>query len=263
MPCGAADDGLAVSEKIMNSLFLKKHVVLSLLAVASIVFYLVDYLILGSFRDITASFLGNLAFLPVYVIFVTLMIEEIMRERERDTLMRKLNMVIGVFFSEVGNRLFKELSVCIVSCDELRKHLLVSGEWSEKEFRAAGEYLRGTQVRFCAGSTELCRLKGFLVTRRAFLVGLLENQNLLEHEQFTDLLWAVFHLMEELEARPSFDDMPQSDIEHVNGDMQRVFGCLSREWVFYMQHLRRDYPYLFSLASRLNPMLDNPDPRVY
>jgi hypothetical protein len=30
-----------------------------------------------------------------------------------------------------------------------------------------------------------------------------------------------------------------------------------------MQHLKVDYPYLFSLAVRLNPMIDMPDPVVY
>jgi hypothetical protein len=247
----------------MNSLFLKKHTLLVVLAITSIMLYLLDYFLLGSSRDITASFLGNLAFLPVYVIFVTLMVEEIMRERERDTLMRKLNMVIGVFFSEVGNSLLKELSGSILSSDELRKRLHVNGEWSGNDFQSAGEYLRSCNISFVTGCTELQRLKEFLVARRTFLVGLLENQNLLEHEQFTDLLWAVFHLVEELEARHSFDGMPQSDIEHLNGDMQRVFGCLSREWVLYMQHLKRDYPYLFSLAVRLNPMVIDPDPQVY
>jgi hypothetical protein len=44
-----------------------------------------DYFIIGSARDIASSFLGNLAFLPIYVIFVTLMVEQIMRERERQT----------------------------------------------------------------------------------------------------------------------------------------------------------------------------------
>jgi hypothetical protein len=30
-----------------------------------------------------------------------------------------------------------------------------------------------------------------------------------------------------------------------------------------MKHLKHDYPYLFSLAVRLNPMLEHPDPLVY
>jgi hypothetical protein len=247
----------------MNILSFKKHFLLILLAVVSTCLYLLDYFIIGSARDIASSFLGNLAFLPIYVIFVTLMVEQIMRERERQTIMRKLNMVIGVFFSEVGNRLLKELSSYVVMCDDLRSRLLVSGQWKDEDFLRALDYLKSHELRIDCNLCDKQQLKDFMVSKRSFLVGLLENQNLLEHEQFTDLLWAVFHLVEELEARESFDTMPQSDIEHINGDIKRAFGYLSREWVLYMKHLKHDYPYLFSLAVRLNPMLNHPDPLVY
>jgi hypothetical protein len=247
----------------MNFNFLKKHIILVTLAVVSTSLYLLDYFILGSARDIASSFLGNLAFLPVYVIFVTLILEQIMRDRERQTIKRKLNMVIGVFFSEVGNRLLKELSAYVIMCDHLRSQLQVTGQWKAADFQQALEYLTTHEVRIDCSCCDKQQLKDFLVSKRSFLVGLLENQNLLEHEQFTDLLWAVFHLVEELDARHSFDGMPVSDIEHINGDIKRAFGYLSREWVFYMKHLKHDYPYLFSLAVRLNPMLENPDPLVY
>lgn len=58
---------------------------------------------------------------------------------------------------------------------------------------------------------DIYQLKEFLVSRRGFLVSLLENQNLLEHERFSDLLWAVFHLVEELEARRTFENMPKTN----------------------------------------------------
>jgi hypothetical protein len=247
----------------MNGLFRNKYFMLALLALVSIVLYGLDYMLLGSFKELSVWFLGNLAFLLIYVILVTLMIEQTMKERERQTIMRKLNMVIGVFFSEVGNRLLKELSAYVVMCDDLRRELHVTAQWHEADFQRATTYLQSHDVRIdCAGCDKQL-LKDFLVSRRGFLVGLLENQNLMEHEQFTDLLWAVFHLVEELEARESFNDMPKTDVDHLNGDIKRVFGHLSREWVSYMKHLKTDYPYLFSLAIRLNPMVDNPDPHVY
>ena len=59
------------------------------------------------------------------------------------------------------------------------------------------------------------------------------------------------------------EEMPENDVDHINGDIKRAFGYLSREWVLYMRHLKKDYPYLFSLAVRLNPMVDDPDPLVY
>jgi len=229
----------------------------------SVVLYGMDYILLGSAKELTIWFLGNLAFLPVYVIIVTLMIERVLKERERQSVMRKLNMVIGVFFSEVGNRLLKELSAYVVSCDELKRHLLINGTWKEQEFSTTLEYLRKNDIKIEASHCKKPDLKTFLVEKRSFLLSLLENQNLLEHEEFTDLLWSVFHLVEELEARNTFENMPQSDIDHINGDIKRVFGYLSREWVMYMQHLKHDYPYLFSLAVRLNPMIESPDPAVY
>lgn len=234
-----------------------------MLVSVSVVLYGMDYVLLGSAKELTIWFLGNLAFLPVYVIIVTLMIESVLKERERQSVMRKLNMVIGVFFSEVGNRLLKELSAYVVACDDLKRHLLINGTWKEQEFSTTLEYLRKNETKIESGRCDKLALKRFLVEKRSFLVSLLENQNLLEHEEFTDLLWAVFHLVEELEARDSFENMPQSDVDHINVDIKRVFGHLSREWVMYMQHLKHDYPYLFSLAVRLNPMIDSPDPAVY
>lgn len=233
------------------------------LIAASLILYGMYFILLGNVKDLAIGFMGNFAFLPVYVIIVTLMIERVLKERERQTLMRKLNMVIGVFFSEVGNRLLKELSAYVVSCEVLKSHLLVSGTWKQIEYQEALEYLQKCTIIIDSNNCDKNDLKGFLVEKRSFLVGLLENQNLLEHEEFTDLLWAVFHLVEELEARKTFDDMPLSDIEHINGDIKRVFGHLSRQWVKYMRHLKHDYPYLFSLAVRMNPMVDESDPAVY
>jgi len=108
----------------------------------------------------------------------------------------------------------------------------------------------------------LLGLKKFLVNKRNFLLALLENPNLLEHETFTDLLWAVFHLTEELEVRDNLNKLPASDIEHIKGDIIRVYGLLIAEWINYMRHLKTDYPYLFSLATRMNPFNPKASPIV-
>jgi hypothetical protein len=191
--------------------------------------------------------------------------EQLLKERERHTLRRKLNMVIGVFFSEVGTRLFRELAAAVVQHEQLKASLLVTPQWKDADFATALEFLGSHDIKIDAvgAGLDLEQLKQFLVGKRSFLVGLLENQNLLEHEAFTDLLWAVFHLVEELDARETFSGIPQADVEHLNGDIKRVFGYLSREWVLYMQHLKLDYPYLFSLAVRMNPMAEQVSPHLY
>ena len=105
-------------------------------------------------------------------------------------------------------------------------------------------------------------LKVFLVGKRGFLLRLLENPNLLEHERFTELLWAVFHLVEELEYREDLANLPKTDLAHLEGDVLRVYRLLLTEYLFYLNHLKDDYPYLFSLAMRLNPFNPNASPVV-
>jgi hypothetical protein len=100
---------------------------------------------------------------------------------------------------------------------------------------------------------DLGGLRDFLSARKTFLLRLLENPILLEHEAFTDLLWAVFHLADELNHREDLGSLSAEDLEHLSGDMQRVYVHLISQWLAYMEHLQRSYPYLFSLALRTNP----------
>ena len=228
--------------------------------VASIIIYVIDYFIAGNIRDIYLGFLGNFAFLPIYVLFVTLMIERVLKEREREALRQKLNMVIGVFFSEVGTVLITDCSSFIREPGELSQRLRFSPQWADKDFSRVKDFLDGHEIRMDSSRGDLMALKSFLLGKKDFMLRLLENPNLLEHDEFTDLLWAVFHLIEELEARRSLNALPIADMEHLSGDIKRAYNHLLREWVVYMQHLMRDYPYLFSLAVRTNPM--NPEARV-
>jgi voltage-gated potassium channel len=88
---------------------------------------------------------------------------------------------------------------------------------------------------------------------------MLVNPTLLEHEVFTDMLWAVFHFTDELLARDSITDLPSSDIMHLNYDAKRAFSALLVQWIHYMSHLKTDYPYLFSLETRRNPFNGSDD----
>jgi hypothetical protein len=222
--------------------------------------YWTDYLLFGQWREIGLGFLGNLAFLPIYVLFVTLMIERVLKARERDAIRQKLNMVIGVFFSEIGTVLLRDGFGFVRECEALRSRMKVSGQWNDAEFRAAGEFFKGQPLRVDSRNGDLQELRDFLVSKRQFMLGLLENPNLLEHDDFTELLWAVFHLVEELEHRADLSHLPETDLDHLSGDIKRAYTHLLTQWLSYMQHLKNDYPYLFSLAVRTNPL--DPEAKV-
>jgi hypothetical protein len=241
----------------MHNFRLRSRHVALLLLIASLFLYGLDFFLFGRGTEIAAGFVANLAFLPVYVLFVTLMIERVLKERERVAIRQKLNMVIGVFFSEVGSILIGDCRTFLADGEELAPLLKVTPHWTEREFARAADYLSRHDLLVDSRRGDLAALKRFLAAKREFLVGLLENPNLLEHDDFTDLLWGVFHLMEELGARRSLEALPPADLDHLSGDIKRACRHLLREWIVYLRHLQTDYPYLFSLAVRTNPL--NPE----
>jgi hypothetical protein len=206
--------------------------------------------------------LGDFAFLPLEVFLVVIVIERILSRREKQALQHKLNMVVGAFFSEVGTRLLGDLLNRFDNCDLIRQRFGVTKEWNSSDFKNALSYARVLEGGVHCHGPDLGKLKEFLIQKRPFLLALLENPNILEYERFTDLLWAIFHLDEELEARPSLKGLPESDLEHLAGDIQRVYGHLAAQWIAYVEHLKANYPFLFSLVLRTHPFQEHPSPIV-
>jgi voltage-gated potassium channel len=180
-------------------------------------------------------------------------VEFIIERREREKRLAKLNMIIGVFYSEVGTRLLRKFSVHDTGIDNIRNALLVSNNWSDEDFKKAHALLKDHSFHLDSRSLPLEELHNFLSQHKGFMLALLENPQLYEHDRFTDLMHAVFHLAEELVSREQLVDLPQTDYNHLSGDITRVYSQLVVEWLTYMQHLKIHYPYLFSLAMRTNP----------
>ncbi len=187
-------------------------------------------------------------------------IEYMIDERERKARIEKLNMLIGIFFSEMGTGLLKQFASSDPAVEEIRSALVMSGAWSDADFeRAAGVIANHGTVPATGPESpfSLPDLHGFLMQHKGFLLALLENPRLIEHDTFTPLLQALFHLTEELMSRERLTGLPPADYTHLQGDVSRVYRLLLIEWLTYMRFLKTHYPYLFSLAMRRNPFDTN------
>jgi hypothetical protein len=224
--------------------------------------YFIHYLIFRDVHHIFIYMIGDLAFLPLEVLLVVFIIERLLARREMQAKLEKLNMVVGAFFSEVGNHLLQDLIRHFENREDISSHLNVAAHWTKKDFQKAVKFADHLKVEVDCRNVDLGRLKAFLAEKRTFLLTLLENPNLLEHDRFTDLLWAVTHLDEELEARTSFVDLPDKDLEHLAIDIQRMYDHLASEWLDYVQHLKSRYSFLFSLVLRTHPFQEQRSPII-
>lgn len=236
-------------------------IALAFIAVSGLT-YFIHYIIFRDVHHIFIYMVGDLAFLPLEVFLVVIVIERILARREKQAILHKLNMVVGAFFSEVGTELLQRLLGCFVRNREIRQRLSVNQSWTNRDFKKAKTFASDLEDKPHCLDIDLEGLRTFLIEKRPFLLALLENPNLLEYESFTDLLWAAFHLAEELEVRPSMSNLPDADLEHIAGDIKRLYGHLATEWVSYVEHLKSKYPFLFSLVARIHPFQDHPSPVV-
>jgi hypothetical protein len=219
----------------------------------SAIFYFIDYLITGSANHIAVSLLDNIAFGFVYIFLTAVIVDSLITNNEKRGRMEKLNMVIGVFFNEVGTSLLSYLAKLDTKLDTMSGDIMVTAKWTDREFADAGKRLLQYKYKLKIEPSGLEELRTFITGERDFLLRLLENPILLDHETFTELLLAVFHMADEFANRQDFSTLPENDRKHLVIDIERAYNLATREWLVYMKYLKSNYPYLLSLAVRKNP----------
>lgn len=220
------------------------------------------YLIFHDPHHVFIYMFGDIAFLPIEILVISIVVDRVLRERERERIRHKMNMVIGAFFSTLGQPLLELLPGLLANADEVLPSLAVAPDWDVKQIAAAGATARTLHLKTRPTIEHFEALRALLTDHRDFILRLLENPILLERDEFSDLLWAISHVGEELAARPDLSASPESDLRHLAGDVNRLYARLLPEWLEYMVHLKTHYPFLYSFVSRTNPLRADRDPIV-
>jgi hypothetical protein len=182
----------------------------------------------------------------------------LLARREEQARRDHLNIILGVFFGEVGSRLLRILVGFDPKSDLIRQQCgEVAADWGDEDFERLNANLKRHYYEIDADRMNLVLLDQLLTGRSALLIGLLESPSLREHEAFTDVLRAVFHLRDELTMRDDLLSLPDSDRAHLAGDLKRAYAGLAGQWIAYMRHLKANYSYLFSLALRTSPFSES------
>jgi hypothetical protein len=226
----------------------------------SVVIYLAQILLFHKDEETFFLLFQDMAFLPVHTLLVVIILETLLKRFEHLSMLKKLNMIVGVFFIEIGSDLLRLFSCFDRTNPDALKMLQISVDWTDNDFTNAQKHIREMNFKIDSRTGYIGDMQAFFRTKRQAMIRMMENPNLLEHETFTDMLLAVLHLGEELVARTNLESTTEKDHLHLAGDMSRAYNALVIEWLAYMRHLKNEYPYLYSLAVRTNPF--NPEARV-
>ena len=233
----------------------KYYIVVSLVLVGlSAIMFLIHYLVCGQAVNTAYYSLMNLCFIPVNSLVVTLILERLIDYKAKQERMEKLSMLIGLFFTEVGYKLMH----LIIKADKGGKNSITSFNNLDEVKNQVEKHNYNIDME----DIDLDKIMDVLLENSNLLVNLISNENITEHEIFTDLLMSVIHLRDEIIFYKN-DKNNQLDISHLEKDILRVYKNIAMQWVDYLKYLNKSYPFLYNNAIRLNPFRFSQVKKIY
>ncbi|SDX67690.1 hypothetical protein [Eubacterium barkeri] len=238
-------------------MMMKKYttpIIISILFGISALIYAVQFFVFHDSRDTFFYLLQDWAFLPVQIAVVTIAVGKLVESREKRDRLEKTQMLASTFFSDCGMQLLRDMLSTVTNKEVLHPCLSIQEDWGDREFRGAVQSIKDCRFTFCLHPDCLMRLKAYFEEKNMSMLVIISNPALLEHEEFTDMLWAMFHLKDELKARDDFENLSEMDQYHLREDMERAMRGVLINWVRHMQHIKKEYPYLFLLEISQDPL---------
>lgn len=218
----------------------------------SALLHAVHYAIFQDLHHILIYLLADIAFIPLEVFFVSVVLERIIEKRDERTITKKLNMLIGLFYQEVGNDLLTQFVHADLGLASNRLDAMIDFKWDAAKYKNLSACIKMHKYNVSMAHIDLNAMDSLMTMKKDMVVSLITNPTIHEHGAFSEVLMSLFHLADELKHRP-LEALTREDIDHLKVDIDRVYRKLAEEWVTYMSHLQVDYPYLFLAAVKSNP----------
>ncbi|CEN79484.1 hypothetical protein [Paraclostridium sordellii] len=224
---------------------IRYYFVISFILIAlSAVMFLTHYLVFGQALNTAYYSLMNLCFIPINSLVVTIILEKLIDYRAKKDRIEKINMLVGIFFTEVGGKLMH----LIIDSDKDAKNYITNFEDLNNIKKCLNEY----DYKVDMNNIDLSSIKNILLENNNLFVTLISNENVFQHQIFTDLLMSVVHLRDEIIFMEK-DDNLELNINHLENDVIRVYKNISIQWISYLEYLNKSYPFLYNNAIRVNP----------
>ena len=120
-----------------------------LMIILIIIIYGSNYLVLGDAEHIISYIWTHLGFIPVDILLVAFILDEIIEKKEKEAMLEKLDMLMSTFFSEVGNELISQLS-SVNKYKTNTENLKSIKNWEDADYENKLNELKSTTVDFSA-----------------------------------------------------------------------------------------------------------------
>ncbi len=216
-------------------------------------FYILHYLIFRDLHHIAIFALHDIAFLPLEVILTSLIFERVLDDAHQNEHRGKVNMIESIFFNETGSDLLRYLLRCDPGSAALCRAMHIDESWDLLQFEQAQRFADEYDFSVDPAQTDFFALHYHLETRHKYFLKVIENPALMDHEGFTDLILAMYHLWEELDFRTDLYQLSDRDRQTLCALTGQIYRLLTREWLLNVCYTKRHHESRFAVAVRTNP----------
>lgn len=222
-----------------------------LLLISSAVIFALQIVVFHRTEDTFFYLFQDLAFVSLQAVIVTLFLNKAVSAIQKQQNSKKVNVIISAFFSELGLSVVSIFAKLTENIDELGMLSDVQN-CNKKKINELKQRINGFDFKMSLSPEKLEKLGLVLIEKKSFMIGMLENSSLMEHDTFTDMLWSLFHVADELQSRDLLT-VSKADMQHLNNDVLRAYRAILAEWIAYINYLKIDYPYLYNTAISKSP----------
>lgn len=215
------------------------------LTILSIVIYGVQIVVFKDPRTTFFYILQDLAFMPLSIAMATFLVGGLLEERDRRERRSKIRILSSAFFMNFGVRLMRRLLTAADPCPELDRMLATNADAAIPEQEQIRK-IRGFRIEIRADRDDFQEtweeVRRLVDAHRTDVMVMTSNPILLEHEEFTDLLMGVLHLVDEFRLRGDYETASQADRNHLAEDFTRVLRLLLENWIDNDRFIQKEYP---------------------
>ncbi|MDM8534789.1 hypothetical protein QUF55_08840, partial [Clostridiaceae bacterium HSG29] len=180
----------------------KEHLKLGVaLILTSLLLYVIHFYIFHDMEHLTIFLVSDIAFVPLEVFLVSLILERMIKKHEEERATKKLHMLVGMFYQEVGDKLLR----MFVKADEGIKlndiWISVDTTWTKENYKELEKLIKSHSHIINIDKIDLKELYKMLSFKRSLIINFLTNPILLEKDYFSNELSSILHILTELEYR--------------------------------------------------------------
>lgn len=219
----------------------------------SVFFYVIHFAIFGDAVKTISGLMLSLAYVPLGVTYQILVLDKLFEARLKIRSTRKINMILGSFYYEVGNSILKTIAEVDENINSLQSLWVISEDWKQIDFSKLEAFV--SEYRCCIDMDILQyeRISDILKEQGGFLLSLVINPNLEEYEEFTNMIISILHMRDLLVNRNKNKILEDYEKYYLKHEICNLYRFLLIEWVKYMNYLRDFYPSLFIRALMNSP----------